>query len=264
MFLLAGVAVAGCFETAAVDHSQSPCVTDNDCRSGFQCVALGEPYTYGTCVERQLVEDSTVDADTTATDAVTVDTAADANPTDVPVDLTVCGGQNVDLRTDVSNCGSCGLSCETPHTSQVSCVAARCNILECTGAHEDCDGNPANGCEIDTRDDPDHCGRCDHTCRSQEICHWGDCLGVIGSTCSENSDCASDHCNTLHNATFCTFSCDRDWDCGSQFTCAAGMCVPFSLCQPRSGGDFSGPACDCDAFCGNEPCQQQTSSAECN
>ncbi|MGB0678646.1 MAG: hypothetical protein ACPGUV_03185, partial [Polyangiales bacterium] len=36
--------------------------------------------------------------------------------------------------------------------------------LTCSGESADCDGDPSNGCEVNLRDNPDHCGACGRTC----------------------------------------------------------------------------------------------------
>lgn len=270
-------AFTGCFDTATMGESQSPCTADSDCRSGFQCVALGEPYTYGNCVESsQIVMDATVDidlsdatddltqADTNLSDTNPADTSPDidTNVADQLSDLTNCNGQNVDLQTDAGHCGACGVSCDTDHTSDFSCVAGVC-IIACDSHHEDCDSDPMNGCEVNTDDDDLNCGGCDHACATLETCQGGVCLGRVGMDCNSDHDCLSDKCETLHNATFCTISCNSDGDCGSESNCAANICVPYSQCRPSGSNEWRGPACLCSAFCSGS-CQQNPTEAECN
>lgn len=75
-------------------------------------------------------------------------------------------GCEVDITT-TDNCGACGVSCGSANTDASSCVAGTdagtfaCE-LDCAAGFSDCNGNPADGCEVDLRD-PSFCGTCDGT-----------------------------------------------------------------------------------------------------
>lgn len=49
----------------------------------------------------------------------------------------------------------------------------RCN---CESGFHDCNNNVVDGCEIDTRSDPNNCGGCSVKCGSDEWCYFGKCL----------------------------------------------------------------------------------------
>ena len=52
---------------------------------------------------------------------------------------------------DANNCGQCGNKCEFANAVQ-SCVAGACLLDSCLPDFADCDGDPSNGCEQDTRE----------------------------------------------------------------------------------------------------------------
>jgi hypothetical protein len=69
---------------------------------------------------------------------------------------------------------------------------------------------------VDTRDDPDHCGRCDNACGGQVACENGSCGGVCaGRLCGElcvDTEVHPQHCG----------ECGRD--CGLGGVCLGGDC----------------------------------------
>jgi hypothetical protein len=47
--------------------------------------------------------------------------------------------------------------------------------LVCPSDFADCDGIATNGCEAHVKDDPKHCGGCNHHCQPGEKCAGGAC-----------------------------------------------------------------------------------------
>lgn len=89
-----------------------------------------------------------------------------------------CDGAWTRIDT-VETCGACGVRCGSAHAT-ASCVAGRC-VLGCDVNHADCDGHPANGCEVDLRTDRAHCGLCTRSCGGAR-CEEGRCVArLIGS-----------------------------------------------------------------------------------
>ncbi|MDP1827994.1 MAG: kelch repeat-containing protein [Archangium sp.] len=71
-----------------------------------------------------------------------------------------------ELRTIDSpdNCGVCGRVCMSTNASSV-CAQSLCGLGTCSADFADCDMEPVNGCEIDTRIEANHCGACNQVCQ---------------------------------------------------------------------------------------------------
>lgn len=74
-----------------------------------------------------------------------------------------CNGTCIDLTNDLNNCGACGNACSFPHATSV-CSNGTFVLTGCAAGFADCDGNPANGCEVEIADDQDNCGACGNVC----------------------------------------------------------------------------------------------------
>lgn len=55
------------------------------------------------------------------------------------------------------------------------CQAGQVAIARCKDGYSDCDGQVANGCEVDINNDTEHCGGCNENCTPTEICVAGGC-----------------------------------------------------------------------------------------
>lgn len=101
----------------------------------------------------------------TGTDAMT-DAGADAGDASAPCGSgeTLCGEACTDLTVDINNCGRCGEVCPTavPNADAVGCSPGGCVITACAPNFLDLNsgisGGVADGCEVDTRSDPENCG----------------------------------------------------------------------------------------------------------
>lgn len=141
--------------------------------------------------------------------------------------------------TTVTDCGGCGVACSRPHAT-TSCGSGTCQIASCDAGWEDCDGNPANGCErsIQTLTD---CGSCGIPCtraNASATCSTGscgiascnagfeNCDGSDANGCERNirtvTDCGGcgTACTLAHATETCSTgtcaiaSCDAGWaDC---------------------------------------------------
>jgi hypothetical protein len=89
-----------------------------------------------------------------------------------------CGASCVDTSADIAHCGGCDRRCAVSNGAP-RCEAGVCRVLACNAGFADCDGNPANGCEVNTRTDPMNCGGCGS--RPAEVCNGVDdnCDGVV-------------------------------------------------------------------------------------
>ncbi|NOX76340.1 MAG: hypothetical protein GXP17_06950 [Gammaproteobacteria bacterium] len=56
-----------------------------------------------------------------------------------------------------------------------ACAGGQVTVLRCDQGFSDCDGNAANGCEIDVMGDDDNCGSCGNICAASELCTLGTC-----------------------------------------------------------------------------------------
>jgi formylglycine-generating enzyme required for sulfatase activity len=87
-----------------------------------------------------------------------------------------CEGICVSVARDVRHCGACDHACSTAHT-EVACVAGTCQTVRCEEGYADCDGSTMNGCEVNLRSDPSHCGTCTNECPVRRFCTAGACTG---------------------------------------------------------------------------------------
>ena len=56
-----------------------------------------------------------------------------------------------------------------------NCDAGKVVVASCKEGFSDCDRDPSNGCEIDIKNDAEHCGACFDACTPTEICVAGGC-----------------------------------------------------------------------------------------
>lgn len=94
-------------------------------------------------------------------------------------------GCETDTDYDPEHCGSCGHRCDAPPGGQAGCSAGICAILRCDVGLLDCDGRDVstpqavtNGCEVDSRSDPQNCGACGVSCDEGETCRDGVCRSL--------------------------------------------------------------------------------------
>ncbi|MBL8603254.1 MAG: hypothetical protein JNK72_15120 [Myxococcales bacterium] len=148
-------------------------------------------------------------------------------------DSNATNGCETDTRTSVSNCGACGRGCAAGANAVAVCSNASCAVT-CVAGFSDCDGNAANGCEVDTRISATHCGACGRACAAPNgvaACVAGAC--AVASCTGRFADCnlgASDGCeiDTLSNNAHCG-ACGRA--CGTSERCVTGVCTALSSCQ---------------------------------
>ncbi len=91
---------------------------------------------------------------------------------------TCCGAGGCSQLADVMNCGGCNLACMLAHATP-ACVNLKCTVASCDAGFADCDMKAPNGCEVDTNNDPAHCGGCASAC---VVAHGTG--GCAGGNCS--------------------------------------------------------------------------------
>lgn len=98
---------------------------------------------------------------------------------DTRIDL---AGTCTSLDSDPEHCGGCNHSCPSPGGAPAAfgvstCIAGMC-AAECKVGRADCNGNPADYCEVNTDSDPRNCGGCGVTCDgiAGQACVRGQCV----------------------------------------------------------------------------------------
>ncbi len=143
-----------------------------------------------------------------------------------------CDGACVDLARDARHCGACGVRCRLPHASAARCDAGRCAPGACEDGFADCNGEPADGCEVDTRADASHCGACARACAlpgAAAACVAGVC--GVAACAPGRADCDGAPANgcevdTLSDAANCG-GCSAGSSpraCSTGQVCSAGAC----------------------------------------
>lgn len=143
-----------------------------------------------------------------------------------------CNGDAADgceVRTsaDLLHCGACGAPCPALPNAVSSCAGGRCALGACLPGFRDCNGNPADGCEVNVNSDPNHCGGCGLRCSfpravagcSAQVCTiarcalgYGNCNGSAADGCERPLD------SDTYNCGACGLSCAPYGDC------AGSMC----------------------------------------
>ncbi|MEM6368764.1 MAG: MXAN_6577-like cysteine-rich protein [Myxococcota bacterium] len=91
-------------------------------------------------------------------------------------------GCETNLEVEVNNCGGCGLGCELDNAA-AGCADAQCTVVACDAGWDDCDADPATGCEQDVSDDEMNCGACGLSCTGSDRCLESVC-SATGEDCS--------------------------------------------------------------------------------
>lgn len=160
---------------------------------------------------------------------------ADCN--NVPTD-----GCEINTNTSTSHCGACGKVCSS-NNGTPGCSSGNCTI-SCTGSFANCDNNVANGCEVNTNTNVNHCGACGNVCPSpggatpncvNGVCGisscvppTADCDGNAGNGCEVNTSNNTSHCGACGNACFVA---NGSASCNSG-SCAVASCNSgFSNCD---------------------------------
>jgi hypothetical protein len=74
-------------------------------------------------------------------------------------------GCESNLMTTITSCGACGVVCPAagPPNTFATCNAGTC-VRSCAPGFSDCNGKPADGCEVDLMTDKRNCGACKNHC----------------------------------------------------------------------------------------------------
>ncbi|MBL8604041.1 MAG: hypothetical protein JNK72_19090 [Myxococcales bacterium] len=109
-------------------------------------------------------------------------------------------GCEANIQTSAQHCGGCGMAC-APANAAGTCMGGVCAVAQCNAGFADCDNNPANGCEVDTRVSLGHCGACGTVCptpsNGSAVCRAGVCgVGTCGAGFGDCDGNAANGCET--------------------------------------------------------------------
>ena len=183
----------------------------------------------------------------------------DANPSN---------GCEADVRSSDSNCGACGVVCALPN-AMAACQGRACALRACREGFANCDGDASNGCEVDLRADPAHCGACGSACAAANGmpgCVAGRCVvascsaGFVDCDMGEANGCEVDVTSDARNCGVCGGACGVAQVCSSG-ACRAGCVAGLTVCG-ASCVDLRASAANCGA-CGRACPTRANASATC-
>jgi streptogramin lyase len=103
---------------------------------------------------------------------------------------TNCMGSCTSTETDPNHCGMCGNVCGPYANAIASCASSMC-IMTCNAGFNDCNSDRMDGCEVQTGNDVNNCGRCGNVCNlpnATPACNMGACRIATCNPGFENAD----------------------------------------------------------------------------
>ena len=142
-------------------------------------------------------------------------------------------GCEANLHVDADHCTGCGMKCNMPNA--VNACADGCYAAACKWGFDDCNRDPADGCETAVLADGANCGACGKSCAK---------LPNAAAGC-QNGGCVLGRCNPGY------FDCDRDPKTGCESSLvgdpkncgACGKVCPMNLPFCSNGTCAVGPTC---------------------
>lgn len=279
-----------------VKHQCERCVEDSDCPLSKICKAgacvAGCTDTHGCADGLACCDDGTGSGAKACIDTRGNNLNCGACGMACQGGLQCCNSVCIDPSKDNNNCGSCGNVCMAPHGTPV-CDRSVCTVPSCSAGWANCNGNPGDGCEVQTDTNTDNCGGCGNKCSAPQAamqctagtcsiasCNtgFGDCDGSISNGCETNVF------NSVNNCGICGQVCPN----GGQFnvlnggcnvgTCTVLMCSPgYANCDgivsPSNGCEVNvktdalncnGCGNDCSNICKNKTGANQVASTSCD
>jgi hypothetical protein len=172
-------------------------------------------------------------------------------------------GCETNTNKDVLNCNGCGKTCDGKNGTPW-CKDAKCGISDCPVGFGDCNGDPADGCEIDLTKDAGNCKTCGTACVAANgvaACVASSCK--IDSCAKGYADCDAsapggytDGCETntdtdLANCGKCGQACSIG---NASAKCEAGSCKVKSCTVPFADCDGNGLDCESDTSSSQANC----------
>jgi len=176
-------------------------------------------------------------------------------------------GCEATLASDARNCGGCGTACAIANGT-AACAAGRCAVASCNAGFADCDGAPANGCEVNTRSDAAHCNGCGMRCSlpgATAACVAGRC--DIAACDTGRADCnaaAADGCEVtpatdVRNCGACGGACSLP---NASAACAGGRCA-VGACNAGFADCDMNPANGCEVILASDTANCGACGARC-
>src|SRR5262249_36238602 len=121
------------------------------------------------------------------------------------------------------------------------CDPGKCRVSSCAEGYDDCDGDPANGCETDLAK-PTSCGSCTRNCPSDaKLCDHGHCATACSVGTIDCSGSCADLSASAKNCGGCGAACPTASN--AQATCIAAKC---GIKCNVGFGDCDGVATTCE------------------
>jgi len=230
-----GVCASGaCAQPSCTDKTQNGDETDTDCGGSCQ-----------TCLPGQRCKLPTDCAGGNCTSGTCSLTCLDGKGN---CDGDASNGCETNLKTSADHCGACDTPCNLPHASAL-CNGGKCAVDKCTAPYADCDGDPSNGCEVNTSTDAANCSTCGTVCatingtpscadaKCQIACNDGysDCDGEPANGCETQTGKDVTNCGKCGNV------CDKT---NGVPKCTSGVCG-VSNCNVGRGDCDNNPS-DCE------------------
>ncbi|MCB9633946.1 MAG: hypothetical protein H6721_17645 [Sandaracinus sp.] len=178
---------------------------DGDAANGCETNIFADTANCGACGEVCVATPGT-NVDAMRCDTLDCDIAS-CNPGFEDCNGDVGDGCERDISSDSFNCGGCGIDCGTDFGgARIPCSSGACRQPCIADETEDCDMDPANGCE--TRlDQPGSCGACGVSCGGGACVRQSDgSFGCATSCAAGTADCdgnPGNGCETAVSFTAC-------------------------------------------------------------